>query len=214
MKNACWPRSAETLLGGLGGEKDRWSENAVVLNDSLVNVVGDVLLAGGCVAYLGCFTVDVSVKNDATASRVCTRVCRRRDGGQTINLNVSRKHTHTHVIASLCAPAHECIRQRFRAVPTPPHLPSPFPPHKHGAHKSHWSCRRACACSPPLKCHHNIAREQHTHTHCIDAFDTHIQPYKLCGCEQMARCENKSTHKTPSKHRAPPTRHTNNIKGG
>lgn len=52
---------AETLLGGLGGEKDRWSENALVLNDSLVNVVGDVLLAGGCVAYLGCFTVDVSL---------------------------------------------------------------------------------------------------------------------------------------------------------
>lgn len=52
---------AETLLGGLGGEKDRWSENAVVLNDSLVNVVGDVLLAAGCVAYLGCFTVDVRI---------------------------------------------------------------------------------------------------------------------------------------------------------
>lgn len=50
---------AETLLGGLGGEKDRWSENAVVLNNSLVNVIGDVLLAAGCVAYLGCFTVDV-----------------------------------------------------------------------------------------------------------------------------------------------------------
>lgn len=51
---------AETLLGGLGGEKTRWSENAVVLNDSLVNVVGDVLLAAGCIAYLGCFTVNVS----------------------------------------------------------------------------------------------------------------------------------------------------------
>lgn len=53
---------AETLISGLGGEKDRWSENAIVLNGSLVNVVGDVLLAGGCVAYLGCFTVDVSIR--------------------------------------------------------------------------------------------------------------------------------------------------------
>lgn len=26
-----------------------------------MNVVGDVLLAGGCVAYLGCFTVDVCI---------------------------------------------------------------------------------------------------------------------------------------------------------
>lgn len=52
-------RRAETLLGGLGGEKGRWSENAFVLNNSLVNVIGDVLLAAGCVAYLGCFTVNV-----------------------------------------------------------------------------------------------------------------------------------------------------------
>lgn len=47
---------AEKLLGGLGGEKTRWSETAVTLNKSLDNVVGDVLLAAGCVAYLGCFT--------------------------------------------------------------------------------------------------------------------------------------------------------------
>lgn len=52
---------AETLIGSLGSEKDRWSESALALNDSLVNVVGDVLLAGGCVAYLGCFTVDVCI---------------------------------------------------------------------------------------------------------------------------------------------------------
>jgi len=50
---------AEQLLGGLGGEKDRWSENAINLHNSLGNVVGDVLLAAGCVAYLGCFTTDV-----------------------------------------------------------------------------------------------------------------------------------------------------------
>ncbi len=52
---------AETLIGSLGSEKNRWSESALALNDSLVNVVGDVLLAGGCVAYLGCFTVDVRI---------------------------------------------------------------------------------------------------------------------------------------------------------
>lgn len=50
---------AEKLLGGLGGEKTRWSETAVNLDKSLVNVVGDVLLAAGCVAYLGCFTTEV-----------------------------------------------------------------------------------------------------------------------------------------------------------
>lgn len=49
---------AERLLGGLGGEKIRWSEKAAELNQCLGNVVGDVLLAAGCVALLGPFTVE------------------------------------------------------------------------------------------------------------------------------------------------------------
>lgn len=49
---------AERLLGGLGGEKVRWSEKATELNQSLGNVVGDVLLAAGCVAILGPFMLE------------------------------------------------------------------------------------------------------------------------------------------------------------
>ncbi|KAL1116324.1 hypothetical protein AAG570_005819 [Ranatra chinensis] len=49
---------AEKLIGGLGGEKVRWSETARLLKDSLKNAVGDVLLSSGVVAYLGAFTVD------------------------------------------------------------------------------------------------------------------------------------------------------------
>lgn len=56
---------AEKLLGGLGGEKTRWSESAKTLHESISNIVGDVLLAGGCTAYLGFFTTEVS--------RVCCR---------------------------------------------------------------------------------------------------------------------------------------------
>ena len=48
---------AEKLLSGLGGEKSRWSETAVALGNSLGNVIGDILLASGIVAYLGAFTV-------------------------------------------------------------------------------------------------------------------------------------------------------------
>lgn len=61
-------RRAETLLGGLGVEKSRWSEIAKSLNISLVNIVGDVLLSSGFIAYLGPFTVTVrfSVKNRCT----------------------------------------------------------------------------------------------------------------------------------------------------
>ncbi|KAK4874901.1 hypothetical protein RN001_014261 [Aquatica leii] len=49
---------AEQLIGGLGGEKTRWSEAAEYLAGLLGNVIGDVLLSAGVVAYLGAFTVD------------------------------------------------------------------------------------------------------------------------------------------------------------
>ena len=49
---------AEKLIGGLGGEKDRWTEAARVLGDKYDRVTGDVLLSSGVVAYLGPFTVD------------------------------------------------------------------------------------------------------------------------------------------------------------
>lgn len=49
---------AEQLIGGLGGEKKRWSECAENLHKSLKNVIGDVLLAAGCIAYLGCFSTE------------------------------------------------------------------------------------------------------------------------------------------------------------
>ena len=46
---------AEKLILGLGGERDRWSKMALTLGSRLVNIVGDVLLASGMVAYLGAF---------------------------------------------------------------------------------------------------------------------------------------------------------------
>lgn len=49
---------AEQLIGGLGGEKQRWSENAANLHKSLGNVIGDVLLGAGCIAYLGYFSTE------------------------------------------------------------------------------------------------------------------------------------------------------------
>lgn len=48
---------AEKLIGGLGGEKDRWTENARVLGELYFNITGDVLLSAAVVAYLGAFTV-------------------------------------------------------------------------------------------------------------------------------------------------------------
>ncbi|KAH1026251.1 hypothetical protein HUJ05_010798 [Dendroctonus ponderosae] len=49
---------AEKLIESLGGEKARWSETAEMLGNLLNNVIGDVLLSAGEIAYLGAFTVD------------------------------------------------------------------------------------------------------------------------------------------------------------
>ncbi|KAK6187847.1 hypothetical protein SNE40_005782 [Patella caerulea] len=49
---------AEKLIGGLGGEKDRWTDAAKLLGEKYINTTGDVLLSAGVVAYLGAFTVD------------------------------------------------------------------------------------------------------------------------------------------------------------
>ncbi|XP_027721801.1 dynein heavy chain 7, axonemal [Vombatus ursinus] len=47
---------AEQLIGGLGGEKTRWSQSALELGHLYVNLTGDILISSGVVAYLGAFT--------------------------------------------------------------------------------------------------------------------------------------------------------------
>ena len=47
---------ATQLIASLGGEKARWSEMAKDLGVTYDNLVGDVLVSSGVVAYLGAFT--------------------------------------------------------------------------------------------------------------------------------------------------------------
>eukprot|EP01135_Chromosphaera_perkinsii_P003458 Nk52_evm27s243 gene=Nk52_evmTU27s243 len=47
---------AEKLIGGLGGEKTRWGQAAEDLAVVYGNLVGDILISSGIVAYLGTFT--------------------------------------------------------------------------------------------------------------------------------------------------------------
>ena len=49
---------AEQLIGGLGGEKDRWSKAAEELGKRFEALLGDVMLASGTLAYLGAFTIE------------------------------------------------------------------------------------------------------------------------------------------------------------
>jgi len=48
---------AEKLIGGLGGEKERWKQVALNLGKDYINLTGDVLLCSGYIAYLGAFTL-------------------------------------------------------------------------------------------------------------------------------------------------------------
>lgn len=47
--------AAEQLMKGLSGERGRWGEKAKALALDLQNVVGDILLSSGVIAYLGVF---------------------------------------------------------------------------------------------------------------------------------------------------------------
>jgi dynein heavy chain len=48
---------ADKLIGGLADEKGRWQESVAKLESVIGNIIGDVLVSAGSVAYLGPFTV-------------------------------------------------------------------------------------------------------------------------------------------------------------
>ena len=71
---------AEKLIGGLGGEKIRWTETAQRLRDAYTHLVGDMIVSAAIIAYLGPFTAayrSVSPGAGAEQSESCcaTRQC-------------------------------------------------------------------------------------------------------------------------------------------
>ena len=62
---------AEKLIGGLGGEKDRWGKAATTLGIQFDNLTGDVLISAGVVAYLGAFTSAYRQEQTKEWSRMC-----------------------------------------------------------------------------------------------------------------------------------------------
>ena len=47
---------AETLIGSLGGERDRWIESSQKLDNRLKFLIGDIMLSAGTISYLGPFS--------------------------------------------------------------------------------------------------------------------------------------------------------------
>ncbi|XP_028992896.1 dynein axonemal heavy chain 7 [Betta splendens] len=62
---------AEQLIGGLGGEKTRWSEMAFNLGELYKNLTGDILISAGIVAYLGAFTSSYRQKQTEKWMSLC-----------------------------------------------------------------------------------------------------------------------------------------------
>ena len=60
QRNLCEKKltRAVQLIEGLGGEKDRWTDQARKLGERYIQLTGDILLSAGVVAYLGPFTVN------------------------------------------------------------------------------------------------------------------------------------------------------------
>ncbi|CAK6963682.1 dynein axonemal heavy chain 7 [Scomber scombrus] len=76
---------AEQLIGGLGGEKTRWSEMAFNLGELYNNLTGDILISAGIVAYLGAFTS--SYRQDQTEEWM--NLCKSREIPCSPNMSLS-----------------------------------------------------------------------------------------------------------------------------
>uniref|UniRef100_A0A8C5CUF5 Dynein, axonemal, heavy chain 12 n=1 Tax=Gadus morhua TaxID=8049 RepID=A0A8C5CUF5_GADMO len=64
---------AEKLIGGLGGEKTRWSKAADELQHTYDTLTGDVLISAGVIAYLGAFTS--GFRQDC--AKIWTKLCQK-----------------------------------------------------------------------------------------------------------------------------------------
>ncbi|XP_052045898.1 dynein axonemal heavy chain 12 [Apodemus sylvaticus] len=62
---------ASKLIGGLGGEKSRWSQAANDLQATYENLTGDVLVSAGVIAYLGAFTSGFRQECTEEWSKLC-----------------------------------------------------------------------------------------------------------------------------------------------
>ena len=62
---------AEKLIAGLGGEKDRWTEEARLLGIRYTNLTGDILVCAGVISYLGAFTMNYRTEIAAEWVELC-----------------------------------------------------------------------------------------------------------------------------------------------
>uniref|UniRef100_A0A8D3BVT1 Dynein axonemal heavy chain 12 n=1 Tax=Scophthalmus maximus TaxID=52904 RepID=A0A8D3BVT1_SCOMX len=77
---------AAKLIGGLGGEKTRWSKAADDLQSTYDNLTGDVLISAGVIAYLGAFTA--GFRQDCT--KLWTKLCQSKKIPSSTDFSLSK----------------------------------------------------------------------------------------------------------------------------
>uniref|UniRef100_A0A669BHB3 Dynein axonemal heavy chain 12 n=1 Tax=Oreochromis niloticus TaxID=8128 RepID=A0A669BHB3_ORENI len=77
---------AEKLIGGLGGEKTRWSKAADDLQNTYDNLTGDVLISAGVIAYLGAFTA--GFRQECT--KLWTKLCKSKNIPSSDDFSLSK----------------------------------------------------------------------------------------------------------------------------
>ncbi|CAG9466170.1 unnamed protein product [Pedinophyceae sp. YPF-701] len=65
---------AEKLIGGLGGEKDRWTASATELGRQFTALTGDMLISAGVMGYLGAFTMPFREKTTVSWVALCKKM--------------------------------------------------------------------------------------------------------------------------------------------
>ncbi|XP_045065490.1 dynein axonemal heavy chain 12 [Coregonus clupeaformis] len=77
---------AEKLIGGLGGEKTRWSKAADDLQNTYDNLTGDVLISAGVIAYLGAFTAGFR----QNCAKIWTKLCKSKNIPSSDDFSLSK----------------------------------------------------------------------------------------------------------------------------
>ncbi|BFZ08761.1 hypothetical protein BsWGS_11799 [Bradybaena similaris] len=77
---------AEKLIGGLGGEKTRWTEAAANLQKIYDTLIGDILISAGVIAYLGPFTSPF--RDDMT--KVWVKICKSKNIPASAEFSLTR----------------------------------------------------------------------------------------------------------------------------
>ncbi|XP_055788183.1 dynein axonemal heavy chain 12 isoform X2 [Salvelinus fontinalis] len=77
---------AEKLIGGLGGEKTRWSKAADDLQNTYDNLTGDVLISAGVIAYLGAFTAAFR----QNCAKIWTKLCKSKNIPSSDDFSLSK----------------------------------------------------------------------------------------------------------------------------